>query len=458
MEPTKCNTFHLNGNDLLHRVTYGGNQESLHAFLSSNTNYFNGGAGQARNYFYNVFGKTRAQKLDSGLHQKYKVCVLHLFSGGEYLNRKINLNQGAERMAFGVPSQQSDLKAVSDGSCPSYPGGTSSSSTGVRTLLIGTGKLASRAARALKESPTKKVIVGTLDSDPQPELAREFADVPWLGGLERLSDVVVTYLIDEVHVALPLNSCFEEFETLRASVKDLGLPISFHVSLFDGLSDPSLRAESDFVVMTFNRTPYAQPLARIAKRTLDLVASLICVIVFSPVFVVIATAIKLTSRGHVFFRQWRVGRGRRIFPMLKFRTMVEDAEELRKDLQHVNDARGISFKLFRDPRVTRVGAFLRRSSLDELPQLFNVIRGDMSLVGPRPIPVWVAEQLREPTYLRRFSVLPGLTGLWQVRGREQDFDVMASQDLQYIDSWSLGLDLKILAATIPAVLGGKGAH
>jgi lipopolysaccharide/colanic/teichoic acid biosynthesis glycosyltransferase len=144
--------------------------------------------------------------------------------------------------------------------------------------------------------------------------------------------------------------------------------------------------------------------------------------------------------------------------MVKFRTMVENAEQVRKEIEHMNDARGISFKLYSDPRVTRIGSVLRRTSLDELPQLVNVLRGDMSLVGPRPIPVWVAEQLREPKYFRRFAVLPGITGLWQVEGRQQDFDLMATKDLRYLDSWSFGLDLKILAATLPAVLGGKGAH
>jgi lipopolysaccharide/colanic/teichoic acid biosynthesis glycosyltransferase len=144
--------------------------------------------------------------------------------------------------------------------------------------------------------------------------------------------------------------------------------------------------------------------------------------------------------------------------MWKFRTMVADAEKLRRQVATLNSAKGISFKIVKDPRLTSIGGILRRTSLDELPQLFNVLFGEMSLVGPRPIPLWVADQLEDAAYYRRFYVPPGLTGWWQVMGREQDFERMAEQDVYYVDNWSLGLDIKILLNTLPAVVKGHGAH
>lgn len=326
----------------------------------------------------------------------------------------------------------------------------------VRILLIGTGHRAVRAVRALQDSSRKVHFLGALDSEPQPELASEFPGIPWLGGFDELRDVLVNHLVDETHVALPMRSCFDEIEAMQLACQEVGVPITLRVNL---LADCASRTrEVDPVVVTFNRHHSLNLVSRVAKRVLDVVVSATALVLMAPLIGLIALAIRITSPGPVLFTQPRMGMGRRVFGMVKFRTMVENAEQVRKEIEHMNDARGISFKLYSDPRVTRIGSVLRRSSLDELPQLLNVLRGEMSLVGPRPIPVWVAEQLREPKYFRRFAVLPGITGLWQVQGRQQDFDLMASKDLRYLDMWSFGLDLKILAATLPAVLGGKGAH
>jgi len=194
-----------------------------------------------------------------------------------------------------------------------------------------------------------------------------------------------------------------------------------------------------------------------AKRALDLAVAAAGLLGLSWLFVLLAVLVKLTSRGPVFFHQQRVGRGGRPFLMLKFRSMRVDAELARRELAHRNEMDGPVFKMRRDPRITRLGRFLRRSSLDELPQLLNVLAGHMSLVGPRPLPLDEAQRL-PPEHQRRHAVRPGLTGLWQVRGRNDlPYAEMMRLDLEYVDRCSLGLDLRILAMTVPAVLLGRGA-
>jgi lipopolysaccharide/colanic/teichoic acid biosynthesis glycosyltransferase len=198
----------------------------------------------------------------------------------------------------------------------------------------------------------------------------------------------------------------------------------------------------------------------LAKRLIDLVGSGIGLLVLSPLFAVVALLIKIDSPGPVLFSQIRVGQGGRRFKILKFRTMAEDADETKEALQHLNQTGDPRFfKIPDDPRVNRIGAFLRAWSLDELPQLWNVFRGDMSLVGPRPFP---ESDLRDylDHHFDRLAVRPGITGLWQVGGRSEveSFDEVVRLDREYIDTWTLGLDLAILLRTIPAVLGKRGAH
>ena len=172
----------------------------------------------------------------------------------------------------------------------------------------------------------------------------------------------------------------------------------------------------------------------------------------------VAASIKLTSTGPIIYSQQRYGRNKRRFKMYKFRTMVANAEALQEALEEMNEVTGPVFKINADPRITRVGTFLRKTSLDELPQLFNVLRGEMSLVGPRPLPLRDVSRFNESWLLRRFSVVPGITCLWQINGRSNtSFDRWVELDLKYIDEWSLMLDLKILVKTSPAVLRGRGA-
>jgi exopolysaccharide biosynthesis polyprenyl glycosylphosphotransferase len=191
---------------------------------------------------------------------------------------------------------------------------------------------------------------------------------------------------------------------------------------------------------------------------MDRVSAAVCLLVLAPVFVGVALAVKLDSRGPVFFRQTRVGRDGRRFNMVKFRTMVVDAERLQADLEGRNEADGVLFKLRTDPRVTQTGRLLRRYSIDELPQLWNVLRGQMSLVGPRP-PLPAEVELYERHVNRRLLVKPGLTGLWQVSGRSDlPWDEAVRLDLYYVDHWSPTMDLAIIAKTFSAVLKGSGAY
>jgi len=191
-----------------------------------------------------------------------------------------------------------------------------------------------------------------------------------------------------------------------------------------------------------------------AKRALDLLGSAVALVIFSPLFVLTAILVKFTSPGPVFFRWNVIGQGRKPFVSYKFRTMLNGADRLREQLRDKNEMTGVFFKMKNDPRVTRLGRFLRRFSLDELPQLCSVFKGDMSLVGPRPTQVFEYEQLKD-WQKQRVHVKPGAVSLWIVSGKTSDFDQMVYQDLEYVRNWSLWLDLRILLKAVPYVLLGK---
>jgi exopolysaccharide biosynthesis polyprenyl glycosylphosphotransferase len=202
------------------------------------------------------------------------------------------------------------------------------------------------------------------------------------------------------------------------------------------------------------------PWRKLVKQTVDFFGALVLLLFFSPVLVFAAIAIRLTSPGPIFFRQQRSGVNGKPFTMYKFRSMVTDAEQLKKELEALNEMSGPVFKVSNDPRVTKIGSWLRKYSIDEFPQLLNVLRGDMSLVGPRPLPVDEVARFDDLAHRRRLSVKPGLTCLWQVSGRSDlcDFREWVRLDLEYIDNWSLWLDFKILCMTVPVVMLGKGAR
>jgi exopolysaccharide biosynthesis polyprenyl glycosylphosphotransferase len=211
-------------------------------------------------------------------------------------------------------------------------------------------------------------------------------------------------------------------------------------------------------LMVFSSTPETS-WQMLAKQLLDFVGALVLLVVCSPILLGVALAIKLTSPGPVMFRQQRSGLNGSPFSIYKFRTMVTNAEQFKHELAAMNEMSGPVFKVTNDPRVTRIGKWLRKSSLDELPQLFNVVRGEMSLVGPRPLPVDEVKRFNDLAHRRRLSVKPGITCLWQISGRNKivDFKDWVRLDLQYIDNWSFWLDIVILLRTVPVVVLGTGA-
>ena len=277
-----------------------------------------------------------------------------------------------------------------------------------------------------------------------------------LGTIDDILEIVEGNVVDDVLFCVNRHD-LESMEDLFLALHEQGIRTRFALNLFPHTKARTRFEELDGVpLLTFSTAP-ERLLPMVVKRLIDVSMSILLLAVGLPVVLVIALIVKLTSGGGVLYRQIRCGLNGRRFTLYKFRTMVADAEARQGELLHLNEMNGPVFKLKDDPRVTWFGRILRRFSLDELPQLWNVLRGDMSLVGPRPpIPDEVARYQRWQR--RRLSMKPGLTCLWQVSGRNQiDFDRWMELDLQYIDSWSPWLDMKILLKTVPAVLSGRGA-
>lgn len=277
-----------------------------------------------------------------------------------------------------------------------------------------------------------------------------------LGSLDELPAIVEQNVVDEVIFAVSRRE-FDELEDLFLSLQEQGIVTRFALNFFPHTKAKMAIEELDGTpLLTFANTPSSQA-QLLVKRLIDLGLSSLLLLLGLPIALLVAIAVKLSSGGRVLFRQTRCGLNGRTFTLYKFRTMVEGAEERQRDLAHLNEMDGPVFKVKGDPRVTWLGRFLRKFSLDELPQFWNVLKGDMSLVGPRPpVPEEVARY--ERWQRRRLAMKPGLTCLWQISGRnELEFQRWMELDLEYIDSWSPWLDLKILAKTIPVVLSGKGA-
>ena len=344
-------------------------------------------------------------------------------------------------------------------------------------MLAGRALLRAREARRLLREPRKVVIAGSgpralelwREAVGRPELGIEllgFLDdggetfaratgLPRLGAVDDAERVLMRLDADEVLVTLPVKSRYADVQALITACERTGTEARYFADLFH-VSTARARVERTGAAVALKTFPDGP--RRLAKRALDVAVASAALLVAAPLMALIAAAIRLDSAGPVFYAQERIGLHRHRFRLWKFRTMAADADLRQAELEARNEADGPLFKIRDDPRVTRVGRWLRRSSLDELPQLWNVLRGEMSLVGPRPLPVRDVDRFAEPWLMRRFSAPPGLTGLWQVHGRsDARFDDFVAMDLQYVDGWTLGMDLRILAATVPAVLRGHGA-
>ncbi|MHB9008977.1 MAG: sugar transferase [Limisphaerales bacterium] len=327
-------------------------------------------------------------------------------------------------------------------------------------LIIGADTNARRLVRRLERRPELGYkLVGLLDVNPSPAAPGQYPDTdpPVIGTLADLKPILEKGPVDEVMIALPLVEQFAQiYEVLRLA-RDLGVVVRVLPDAQDVrvLSRSQVELfEGDYVV-TFFRQNFVWQL--LGKRLLDIFVSSLMLILLSPLLLLVAFLVKVTSAGPVLFVQERVGMNKRIFRLYKFRSMVIDAEALKAALAQKNEMDGPVFKIRNDPRITRIGRFIRKTSIDELPQLLNVLKGDMSLVGPRP-PLPSEVDKYEWLSRRRLSMRPGITCIWQISGRNEiSFEQWMKLDRQYVDNWSFWLDLQILAKTVPVVLLCKGA-
>ena len=326
-------------------------------------------------------------------------------------------------------------------------------------LVLGTNARAIKFGRKVNGMPDRGYrLVGFVDNDwPRIE---EFKATGFrlACDYDGLAEFIRHNVVDEVAIYVPLRSFYERAAEIAKLAEQHGILLRFDTDIFD-LKLARTRSEvMDRASQIMANSSGIDGWPLLLKRVLDIAGSLASLIILAPLFLVVAALIKLTSPGTVFFAQTRVGLNKRPFTMFKFRTMVPAAESIQENLLHLNQMTGPAFKIKNDPRITPIGRILRRTSIDELPQLFNVLKGDMSLVGPRAMSMRDYQFFSEDWQRRRFSVPPGITCLWQIQGRNSvPFEQWMVLDMEYIDGWSLWLDLKILALTIPAVLRGSGA-
>lgn len=325
-----------------------------------------------------------------------------------------------------------------------------------RAIIIGSGRRASKAWRAVRTRYRLSLsLLGFVDDRSAEDMAPDIAK-RYLGTLEDLDRIILSEVVDLILIAMPIQSCYRLMQDAVHIAESAGVQVLYLDDIYSTRNQSRNANASLFRELAASQDEYLFFLA--TKRLVDVLGAIIGLICLSPLFLCIALAIKLTSKGPVFFRQQRYGYRRKRFAMLKFRSMVENAEQMLPDLEHANELSGPIFKMRDDPRVTALGQRLRRTSLDELPQLWNVLMGDMSLVGPRPMSVRDVALFDKASLTRRFSVRPGITGLWQVSGRSNTgFDHWIEMDNRYIDDRSFVKDAKILARTIGAVIKGSGA-
>jgi exopolysaccharide biosynthesis polyprenyl glycosylphosphotransferase len=327
-----------------------------------------------------------------------------------------------------------------------------------RTVIVGSGVVADRLAERLdRHGEFGLETIGIVDDDVLNLNGAK--QLPTLGSLDQLDKVLDECEVDRVIIAFSRASHQELLSCIRAC-RDRRIAVDVVPRLFELLDGArSLNQIGGLPLLSIGAPPLGGA-ARIGKRALDIILSSLALLVLSPILLVVAVAIKLDTRGSVLFRQIRAGRGSTEFRLLKFRSMYADAEERKRQYEADNESTDeVMFKIKDDPRITPVGRFLRRTSIDELPQLFNVLTGDMSLVGPRPLILEESKHAAQTWHARRLDLRPGITGLWQISGRSDlPFQEMVRFDYQYVAGWSMARDVEILLATIPVVLSGRGAY
>ena len=326
-----------------------------------------------------------------------------------------------------------------------------------RVLIVGSDDVGLTVMRNLMAQPELGFeVVGFVDDDPE-RGSTNIGRFRALGSTANLPALLLSQQVDEVIITLPWQQRRQILaitsQSAQAGVRPRIVPDLFQMSL----SMVDMQNVAGIPMLTPSETQLS-PWARLFKRGIDVLGSALGLLILSPLLLIIAVAIRLDSPGPVIFSQPRVGRDGRLFRVYKFRTMVKEADRIKDQVRHLNEAQGPMFKIREDPRVTRMGRFLRRTSLDELPQFWNTLRGDMSLVGPRPaLPDEVADYA--DWHRKRLATAPGITGLWQVSGRSDlPFDEMVLLDIYYIENWSPLLDLSILLRTVPSVLARSGAY
>jgi len=325
-------------------------------------------------------------------------------------------------------------------------------------LVVGAGNQARQFIQRIRQSVDWDLdLIGFIDKDPR-KVGTKFCGAEVLGTPKDMQRIMHQCAIDEVVFALP-SYALEETQDLLALCEQEGVKTVIVSNFFSGLiSKVQAEVIHGMPILTYSTTPLKE-WQLVVKRFFDMVISTMLLTLFLPMMILIAILIKVTSPGPILYRWQVVGLNKKRFTGYKFRTMVKNADELKQQLLDQNEMNGIVFKIKKDPRITLIGHVLRKFSLDELPQLWSVLKGHMSLVGPRPPLVSELEQF-ESWHRRKLSVKPGMTCLWQIRGRSKirDFDDWVKLDLEYIDNWSLWLDFKILLKTIPVVVLGRGAE
>ncbi len=317
-------------------------------------------------------------------------------------------------------------------------------------IVVGAGNRGQEIVNLIRENPELGYqLVGFVDDLDAPGV---------MGRLAAMPTILANNVVDEVIICLPVKTFYDQIQSIAEIAEEQGVTVRIYSDLFNLKLSRAVAGEiGDAPILSIYATRLSD-WQSFAKSSIDFVGGLMLLLLLSPLMICIALVIKLTSPGPVLFIQERVGLNKRRFKMFKFRTMAADAEAAQQGLEKLNEAEGPVFKIKDDPRITPIGKWLRKTSLDELPQLINIILGDLSLVGPRPLPERDFQRFNKLWFNRRFSVKPGITCIWQISGRSgTSFDKWILQDLEYIDKWSLALDLKILFKTIPTVVRGTGA-